>query len=269
MEIGNEQRSQFDEEGYFILERVVPEEMLQMLREECSYFLGRKDQEMEEKGKDTMGLTHKGKRYFISRQYRKSARLWRFVYSDLMAEICRATLGNDVYLFNEQWVVKGAETGMKFAWHQDSGYVKFRDPETKHIPYLTCWTALDDIDENNGTVYLLPHSRAGTRNRIHNHEREERINDLVGYKGVDPGIPVIAPMGSVACFSSTNFHRSGPNTTGTMRRVYLTQYSAEPLLRSDGPLWGDAVPFLKSGETVYDPETDDLEWRSRNLRGIL
>ena len=259
MKISTEQRRQFDEEGYFILERALPEEMLQMLREECSYFLGRKDQEMDDKGEDTIGITHKRKRYFISRLYRKSPRLWRFIYSELMADICRATLGDDAFLFNEQWVVKGAEVGMKFSWHQDSGYVKFRDPETTHKPYLTCWTPLDDVDETNGTVYLLPHSRAGTKNHIHDHKREEGTNDLIGYTGEDPGIAVTAPAGSVACFSSTSFHRSGANTTEAMRRVYLTQYSAEPLLSSDGTLWGDAVPFIKGGTNVYDSETDDLD----------
>ena len=256
--IASEHSRQFEDEGYFILERAVPDQMLRMLREECSYFIGRKDQEMEAAGEETIGITHKGKRYFISKLYRKSSRLWRFIYSDLMAAICRAALGREVYLFNEQWVVKGAEVGMRFSWHQDSGYVKNRDPKTSHRPYLSCWTALDDVDESNGTVYLLPHSRAGTKNHICPHQREPGTNDLIGYSGDDPGIAVIAPAGSIACFSSTSLHRSGPNTTETMRRVYLTQYSAEPLLHSNGSLWGEAVPFLRDGVNVYDPTLDNL-----------
>ena len=42
-----------------------------------------------------------------------------------MADVCRATLGDTAYLFWEQYVVKGAEAGMKFSWHQDSGYVGY------------------------------------------------------------------------------------------------------------------------------------------------
>jgi ectoine hydroxylase-related dioxygenase (phytanoyl-CoA dioxygenase family) len=259
MRISEEQRRQFEDDGYFILERAVPEEMLQILREECSYFLGRKDQEMDDRGDDTVGITHKRKRYFISRMYRKSPRLWRFIYSDLMAEICRAALGEQAFLFYEQWVIKGAEVGMKFGWHQDSGYVKFNDPKTTHKPYLTCWTPLDDVDETNGTIYLLPHSRAGTKNHIHDHEREAGTNDLIGYTGDDPGVSVTVTAGSVACFSSTSFHRSGANTTNKMRRVYLTQYSAESLLRHDGKRWSEAVPFLKDGANIYNPDTDNLD----------
>jgi hypothetical protein len=34
-----------------------------------------------------------------------------------------------------------------------------------------------------------------------------------------------------------------------MRRVYLAQYSAEPILTKDGSrLWAQAVPFLEGGK---------------------
>ena len=56
---------------------------------------------------------------------------------------------------------------------------------------------------------------------------------MIGYFGQDPGDPVVVPAGSVACFSSTIFHRSGPNTTDEMRRVYVAQYSTEPILDED------------------------------------
>ena len=41
---------------------------------------------------------------------------------------------------------------------------------------------------------------------------------MVGYFGDDPGDPVIVPAGSIACFSSTLFSRSGINATDRMRR---------------------------------------------------
>ena len=59
-------------------------------------------------------------------------------------------------------------------------------------------------------------------------------NDQVCYFGSDPGMPVTAPAGSIVCFSSVVIHRSGANTTDRMRRVYLAQYSAEPILNEDG-----------------------------------
>ncbi|MDE0693293.1 MAG: phytanoyl-CoA dioxygenase family protein [Gammaproteobacteria bacterium] len=251
-------REEFELSGFTVLESVIDAVDLAMLRAECATSVARMDRHLDKLGTDVLGITHRGKRYFISRRYRDSERLPGFIFGDLMREITTAFLGPDVFLFNEQWVVKGAasadgtDPGMKFAWHQDSGYVQFRDPGNVHRPYLTCWCALDDVNADNGTISVLPHERAGSRNHVFAHRQEQGTNDLIGYEGNDPGVLIEAPAGSVAVFSSTSLHRSSPNTTQSQRRVYLTQYSAEPIHATDGTRWGDAVPFLSDGEFVYE-----------------
>jgi ectoine hydroxylase-related dioxygenase (phytanoyl-CoA dioxygenase family) len=217
----------FREEGFFVLEEVVPAADLEALRGECRRFVDERDREMDRLGVDTLDLDHRGSRYFVH-AFGKSPAVEQFLFSDLMSRVAQTALGDTVYLFNEQYVVKAAERGMKFGWHQDSGFIPYAHP-----PYLTCWIPLDDVTEANGTVYLLPYSRAGTREVVE-HVRDDESNDLVGYFGDDPGDPVIVPAGSIACFSSTLFHRSGPNTTDHIRRVYLAQYSTEPILSDDG-----------------------------------
>jgi ectoine hydroxylase-related dioxygenase (phytanoyl-CoA dioxygenase family) len=250
-------RQQFASDGYMVLEAVIPGDLLELLRQECSYFLGYYDGQMDAAGETVQGINHRGSRYFISNRYRLSPRMWEFIFSPLMAEIATAALGPDVFLFHEQWVLKGAEQGMKFAWHQDSGYVKSGDPGTVHPPYLTCWCTLDAVSEENGTVYVLPHDRGDTRDTIYTHTREEGSNDLIGYTGDDPGIPITAPAGSVVAFTSYNFHRSGANTSSDMRRVYLPQYSKAPIMRSDGSgHWGMAVPFVRDNTIIYNRTAD-------------
>jgi ectoine hydroxylase-related dioxygenase (phytanoyl-CoA dioxygenase family) len=233
---------QFRDEGFFVLESVLPASELEALRGECQRFIDERDREMDLLGVDKLDLDHRGSRYFVH-AYGASPAVRRFLFSKLMGQVAQAALGDTVYLFNEQYVVKAAERGMKFGWHQDSGFIPY-----PHRPYLTCWVALDDVTEANGTVYLLPYSRAGTRDVVA-HVHDPETNDLVGYFGDDLGDPVIVPAGSIACFSSTLFHRSGPNTTDRIRRVYLAQYSAEPILSEDR--WRPrhlAEPFLVDGE---------------------
>jgi hypothetical protein len=259
MMITEAQRESYRTEGYMILPAVIPPAMLNMLREECSYYLGYYDSLMDAKGVQTENLSHRGKRYFINNRYRLSNRLWQFIFSDLMAEVAKATVGDDAYLFHEQWVVKGAEQGMKFSWHQDSGYVKWYNPTKEHKPYVTCWCTLDDVSEQNGTVYLLPHSRGGTKHRVIDHVKEAGTNDLIGYTGSDPGDAVIVPAGSIVAFDSFVFHRSGPNKTDNMRRIYLPQYSAAPIERPDGKPWAIATPFLKDGKNIYNHAEDTAE----------
>jgi ectoine hydroxylase-related dioxygenase (phytanoyl-CoA dioxygenase family) len=234
----------FRGEGFFVLESVVPPSDLEALRGECQRFIDERDREMDRLGVDQLDLDHRGSRYFVH-AFGKSPAVRQFLFSDLMAQIARAALGDTVYLFNEQYVVKAAERGMKFGWHQDSGFIEYA-----HQPYLTCWITLDGVTESNGTVYLLPYSRAGTREVVP-HVRDEETNDLVGYFGDDPGDPVTVPAGSIACFSSTLFHRSGPNTTDSMRRIYLAQYSAEPILNEDRSAPRHlAESFLVNGESL-------------------
>ncbi len=239
---------QFHREGYFLLPSVVPPEHLQLMRDECQFFIDRADHEMDAAKTDVIGLNHRGKRYFVYDCVQQRQTLRRFVFSPLMAQICQATLGNNAYLFWNQYVVKCADKGMKFSWHQDSGYV-----HPNHAPYLTCWITLDDVSEANGTVYLLPYSRSGIRTWV-KHVPDPVSNDMVGYFGSDRGIPVIAPAGSIACFSSLLFHSSGANTTAAMRRIFLAQYSSEVIMTEDGTKpWGASEQFLRQGAIVASP----------------
>jgi hypothetical protein len=245
--ITDKQKQQFRDEGFFLLERALSDEQLQILRDECARFIDLIHADLDRLGtdKDPGGFNQRGKRYFIGNRYQEGQRLHEVLFCDLMAAICRATIGPNAYLFVEQYVLKCAEVGQKFAWHQDSGYVGH-----EHRPYVSCWCALDDMSEANGTVYMLPYSRAGVRRRV-DHRKEEGSNDMVGYFGDDPGDPVICPAGSIAVFSSVCFHRSGTNTTQNMRRVYLAQYSPEPIMSADGSrFWNKAEPFLRDGQRV-------------------
>lgn len=226
--VSDAQRRQYREEGWFVLERVLSESQLEDLRVSAQAAVESADAAMDAAGVDMLGINHRGRRYFASGMSKTVPELRAFLLGDLMTDICRATIGETAFLFWEQYVIKCSDPESSFSWHQDSGYV-----HEDHEPYLTCWIALDDVTEQNGSVYLLPYSRAGVRTYV-KHTLDPATNDKVGYVGTDPGEPVVVPAGSIACFSSVVFHRSGPNLTDRMRRVYLAQYSGEPILSEDG-----------------------------------
>lgn len=238
-------RAQYVEDGFFVLPAAISAHDLASLREECQRFIDDKDREMDAAGTDVLGLDQRGRRYFVNDCAPRSDRLKAFVFGDLMADICRATLGDEVLLFNDQYVVKGPDRGTTFSWHQDSGYVGY-----PHPPYLTCWCAMDDVDAANGTISVLPYGRAGTREVV-THVRDDASNDMVGFHGDDEGIRLDVPAGSIVCFSSTVFHKSGANTTPRLRRAYVVQYSIEPILSADRTrVRHQAVPFIHQGERV-------------------
>lgn len=239
------QRQQYRDEGFFILDKVIPDKDLEVLRTECADLIRAQEEEMSRLHTDQLNLSRRNSRYFVFLAFKERQRLGQFIFSDLMAEICRATIGNEAMLFWEQFVVKGTDKiGSEFPWHQDSGYV-----DRDHKPYVNCWIPLDDVTEENGTVYILPFSRAGTRVRVE-HRPIPNSNDRVGYFGNDSGVPVVAKAGSIAVFSSVSFHRSGANATKQMRRAYSIQFSPETVLDKDGSLKGLAEPFLAEGRRV-------------------
>lgn len=240
-------RQQYEQDGYFILERAIPDEHLQILRDSCDLLIDLMHQEMDRQGTDHIHISHRGKRYHIAKRYDKTPRLAEYVFSPLMADVCRATVGETAFLFYDQYVAKAAEQGIAFSWHQDSGYLDFT-----HRPYVTVWAAVDDMTIENGTASVLPFSKSGIRTRVE-HIRDSGTGDKTGYFGSEPGIAAVVPAGSLVVFSSVTFHRSGANTTDRMRRAYVTQYSPEPIRTPDtGELLHLGVPFLKDGRDVSD-----------------
>ena len=243
---------QYREQGYFVVPALFDAGVLAMLREECDRAVRLIEDAMDAAGRDTLGLNHRHRRYIVPLQYARSARLPAFLFGEVLSALCLATLGPAAYLFLEQFVVKGADDGMHLGWHQDAGYLPFDPP-----PYVTGWIPLDDVDARNGTIHILPYDRAGTHRRVPHH-LDPATNDRVGYSGSDPGIPVIAPAGSLVVFSSTLLHRSGENRSARPRRAYIVQYSAEPIYNPDGAVRHFAEPVLRAGQRVGPPSPDAL-----------
>ena len=240
-------RQQYLERGFFVLENALPASELDLIREVCDASVADLDRQMDEAGSDELGLSRRGSRYFSFLPSKDDPRLDSFVFSDLMKSICRATVGDDALLFWEQFVVKGPSKSAKsaFSWHQDAGYV-----DGLPVPrYVNAWVALDDVSEANGTVYLLPYAAAGTRERVE-HRVDPDSGDRIGYFGDHPGEAVVAPAGSIAVFSSTCFHRSGPNVTDGFRRAYALQFAESVVHEADGSVMGLEKWFLKGGSRV-------------------
>lgn len=243
--VGPELADQYRRDGYFILHEVIPASELEMIRKKCEQLVRQQEEEMDRQKTDVLNLSRRNSRYFVFLAYKDRPQLGSFIFSDRMAAICRATIGDTAMLFWEQFVVKGTDPkGAEFGWHQDSGYC-----DGPHKPYVNCWVPLDDVSEQNGTVYLLSYEKAGTREKVE-HRPVPGSNDRVGYLGPERGEPAVCKAGSIVVFSSLVFHRSGANYTPAMRRAYAVQFSPEPVRDPDGSLKGLAEPFLQRGERV-------------------
>ena len=211
----------FRRQGFIVFENAVPQEQLSELRHACDALLA-------EPVDDGGGTRHRiglgTARRFLAHRHAEFPAVEQFLLSPTVAGRLSPTLASrEAYLFNEQFVVKGAGTGASFAWHQDGAYVGF-----DHRAYVTVWIALDDASVDNGCIWVLPRD-LDAEPRLDPHHWNDQTNDLSGYQGDDPGQPIECPAGTMLVFSSLTLHRSGSNTTERPRRAYVCQYSAAPI----------------------------------------
>ena len=67
IEISQAQRDLYRSEGYMILERAIPQHFLELLRSQCQQAIDRMDARMDAEGSDTLGINHRGSRYFVAK----------------------------------------------------------------------------------------------------------------------------------------------------------------------------------------------------------
>jgi phytanoyl-CoA hydroxylase len=72
-------------------------------------------------------------------------------------EIAQLTGATELRLWHDQIQYKPAGTGGVNMWHQDSPYWPPLQPKTAQV---TAWVALDDVDESNGCMSMVPGSHA-------------------------------------------------------------------------------------------------------------
>jgi Protein involved in biosynthesis of mitomycin antibiotics/polyketide fumonisin len=249
MEISESQKALYAKEGYMIVPGYLNNAELEAVRAACDQSTREIEEDMRSRGVDRDRINVLDKKYFVLNPRKKQPALNEIVFGEKAAAVCKATIGDTAYLHNEQFVVKMMDTETSFAWHQDSGYSVYQGGAAIHKPYITCWIALDDMSVANGTISILPFSRAGSRDLVQ-HVWVEEQNAMVGYQGEDPGDPVEVSAGTLVAFSSFLFHKSGANTTDRPRRSYFIAYTPELFTYADQSkgVYSSADPLIIKGE---------------------
>src|SRR5579859_6816617 len=134
--ITDEQRRQFQESGYFVLEDVFTRAEMDELTEHIETHQQRHEESIREKG-GTEGISRVGEIAFTAFLAEQNAAIRAFCERPEFVAITTQLLGPDVDLYWNQSVFKGPEGEKEFPWHQDDGYT----PVTPS-PYLTLWLAL-------------------------------------------------------------------------------------------------------------------------------
>jgi phytanoyl-CoA hydroxylase len=165
---------------------------------------------------------------------------WGMLHPRIL-DVTEALIGPDVYALQSMMFLNPPGRGGQ-GWHQDSYYIKTH-PDTM----LGAWIALEEVDEDNGCLWVVPGSNhepiyppdglnGGNVHALnafkdlsavhHVSHLDDEVNTLSKVVAKYPP-PISVPMkpGDVLFFHSHLFHRSYPNRTGDRyRRSYVCHY---------------------------------------------
>ncbi|KAL6058898.1 putative PhytanoylCoA dioxygenase domain containing 1 (Predicted) [Balamuthia mandrillaris] len=189
------------------------------------------------------------------------------LFGAYLGDVLSSLFGNtrEVCLLNEQYIVKTENSGnaSRFAYHQDRRYLddSGEGAETLHTterPYISAWIAMDDMDEENGCLYILPyppppppslptnrhlcftspeeymrhHRKMAARYPDEKELRRQEADEIESGEEIEGEHALILPQGSLVLLSSMVWHRSGPNHSSQQRRAYMPQFSWGPQFTS-------------------------------------
>ena len=186
------------------------------------------------------------------------------IYSPkVIEEVAQLTGAGELRIWHDQVLYKPSGQGGHINWHQDAPYWPTLTPSDE---MLSVWVALDDVDEDNGCMRMVPGShRWGDQLRFL-HTIKDFYNVPAEFEGrrVDVvGRPV--KKGHVHYHHALTWHGSGVNRSDRPRRAialhYMTegarynaagQHPMKPYIKvADGEkLTGDAFPLVWAREAA-------------------
>lgn len=180
----------------------------------------------------------------------------RYVLNPRIAEIARRLAATPrVRLWHDHALTKMPGDSRESPWHQDLPYWPMNEAGA-----LSCWMALDDVDERNGCMQFVPGSHAWGKFEPIRLVDAQDLFGLVPEPETKDFTPVVMrmPAGSCTFHHGLTFHYASANSTDRPRRAVITiympegvTYSGRPHVVTDGlglqvgaPIAGDLFPVL-------------------------
>mgnify|MGYP001177391863 FL=1 len=137
-----------------------------------------------------------------------------------------ASLGTpELILFFSSAFVKQPHDAKRVDWHQDNTYW----PAISGTDVVTVWIALDDVDEENSCMNVVPRSHVGYR-ELEMIPVEEEKGAMLGRRVEvtaemsSSAVPMILKTGEFSIHDSHLVHGSAPNHSSRRRGGYTIRY---------------------------------------------
>jgi phytanoyl-CoA hydroxylase len=241
MALTDEQKREFDENGYVIVRGLLS-------REEVDAIGGHADQiavgeiaqpasavqvepaiqRKEEAAKSKLEAVRK-----LSSVARTDPIMHAHATNPKILDILEGLIGPDIKLFDDQLFMKSPAHGSRKNYHQDSNSSMM----SKYVPHslVSCWAALDDATVDNGCLWFIPGSHKWGRIPV---EREREIEKQALAGALENEVPIELKAGDCSFHHSLLMHCSRANRSSARRRGYATQY-----MSAKSKFTGEGTPY--------------------------
>jgi ectoine hydroxylase-related dioxygenase (phytanoyl-CoA dioxygenase family) len=86
--------------------------------------------------------------------------LFEWLFDDQVLNLVESLIGPDIALYSSHFLCKPPGDGKRVPWHEDSAYWRGTFPEDQ-MEVCTLWLAIDDSDEGNGAMQIIPGTHLG------------------------------------------------------------------------------------------------------------
>ena len=224
----------YNANGYLMLERRVPEDILVALSSEIARFEAQAAGMVASDARIDLEDTHTPDAPRVRRVKRpdlQSAVVNDLMRSDVILGPVRDLIGPDLRLHTTKLNMKSAGYGAAVEWHQDFAFY----PQTND-DVLAVGLILDDMVLENGPLMVFPGTH---RTRIYDHHHNGYFAgamdlDACGLDMAD-AVPLMGPAGSISIHHARIVHGSALNTSTRDRRILFFEMMAADAF----PIFGD------------------------------
>jgi ectoine hydroxylase-related dioxygenase (phytanoyl-CoA dioxygenase family) len=248
MKLTPQQIEQFGQKGYLkIAHRLITDDHLTLLRERYDALFAKKRGTSGEglRNLAVIGDSEQDETADRSEEMLQIMEMWRYdevyrqlLYHEPLLDIAESLVGPNIQLFHDQALYKPARYGGEVPWHQDNGYWRCTPSNLVSI-----WMALDDADEENGCMNVIPGSHLES---APDHDR------AVSEKGELPALlqanveenraaPVPLKAGYAMVHHCLMLHQTNPNRSQRRRRAMVIHYMPTGTRNGKGEVMDDRL----------------------------
>ena len=170
----------------------------------------------------------------------------RIAHDPRVLDAVEALIGPDILVGGTTLFIKEPETEGFISWHQDARYMGL-EPHN----WVTGWLAVNDVDEQNGCMRMVPGTHKsplvehvdtfGENNML---TRGQTVPDV----DEDAAVPVIMKAGQLSLHHPRIVHGSGPNLSDRRRIGFAIQsYLGGDVEQQFGKIWAQQARGTKRG----------------------